>query len=96
MNDEAFHELLRRGRTAQAGMDLSALEAGFESRLALRLAAQTVVTPSQLIWRSAAGCAALVGMMAVWFLLIRAPAQTEDDLTAYWTADQSVWTEELN
>lgn len=96
MNDEALQELLRRGRTAQAGLNLSALEAGFESRLALRLTAQAVVTPAQLIWRSAAGCAALVSMMAVWFLLMRAPVQTEDDLAAYWTAGQSGWAEEIN
>lgn len=95
MTDDAFQELLRRGRTLRAG-EISAVAEGFEGRLALRLAAEDEVTAGQLVWRSAAGCAALVALLAAWFLVLRTPAQAEDDLTAYWWAGQAVLVEELN
>lgn len=87
MNDQEFSDLLSKARSAGGRVDVSAMEYGFETRLTARLAAGAVlggVSTVQAIWRMAAGCAALVGVMAVWFILTQASTETEDDLTAFW------------
>lgn len=86
MNDQELSELLGKARMAGGRLDTSAREYGFEGRMTARLAGLPLAGLSsvQVIWRMAAGCAALVGVMAVWFILIQASTETEDDLTAFW------------
>lgn len=86
MNDQELNDLLGKARSAVGRVDLSAPEYGFETRMAARLAGLPLAGLSsvQVIWRMAAGCAALVGVMAVWFILMQASTETEDDLTAFW------------
>lgn len=90
MNDQEFTDLLLKARHASQRVDFSAQEYGFETRLASKLAGLPFRGPSALevIWRSAAGCAALVGFMAVWFVVMHAPTETEDELTAFWDSGQ--------
>ena len=62
---------LSRARQAQARLDLSVMEYGFESRLRARLEEQqhTQMSTLTLLWRTVTGCAAAVGVLAVWFIL---------------------------
>jgi hypothetical protein len=90
MNDQDLNALLSQARAAGERVDLSAREYGFETRMAATLAGLPLlagaggVSSVQVIWRMAAGCAALVGVMAVWFVLVQSSTETEDDLTAFW------------
>ena len=97
MNDENLHHLMHQARRAQAQLDLSAQEYGFETRLSARLADMECRGPRvvQLLWRAVAGCAALVGMLAVWFILSTAPRAAEDDLTAFWDGGQASYDSEI-
>ena len=97
MNDQDYTDLFRKARAAQDRADFSALEYGFETRMTARLAALPFagLNPVQVIWRSAAGCAALVSVIAVWFVLAQVPTETEDDLTAFWENGQAAYDGEL-
>ena len=90
MNDQEFTDLLGKARAASRNADFSRQEYGFEIRMAARLEALPAIGLSavHIIWRTAAGCAALVGVMAVWFVLVQSPRETEDDLTAFWDGGQ--------
>lgn len=97
MNDPDLQHLLHQARRASAQVDLSAREYGFETRLAARLADLQNDHPStvRILWRSVAGCAALVGVMAVWFILAQTPHAAEDDLTAFWDGGQASYDSEI-
>lgn len=90
MNDQELSDLLGKARAASQRADFSAREYGFETRLAAQLAALPAAGLSavHIIWRMAAGCAALVGVIGVWFIIVQAPTETEDDLTAFWDGGQ--------
>jgi hypothetical protein len=91
MNDPALHRLFQQARRAQQRLDLSAREYGFETRLMPQLAELAASGPGTLylLWRSVAGCAAMVGILAVWFILAQTPHATEDDLSAFWDSGQA-------
>ncbi|RYD38149.1 MAG: hypothetical protein EOP86_01630 [Verrucomicrobiaceae bacterium] len=90
MNDQEFSDLLGKARSAGRRADFSPQEYGFETRMAATIAALSAegLNTAHLIWRTAAGFAALVGMIGVWFVLIQASTETEDDLTAFWDAGE--------
>ena len=90
MNDQDLSDLLGNARAASRRADFSAQEYGFETRLAARLTALPAAGMSavHIIWRMAAGCAAMVGVMGVWFIVVQSPTETEDDLTAFWDGGQ--------
>ncbi len=94
MNDDELQHRMQQARDAQARMDLSAREYGFETRLAARLTENGGGTV-QLLWRAVAGCAAVVGVMAVWFVLAQAPHAAEDDLTSFWDGGQASYDSEI-
>jgi hypothetical protein len=91
MNDPELHRLFEKARQAQQRLDLSAREYGFETRLMPRLQELAESAPGllQLWWRAVAGCAAMVGILAVWFILAQTPQATEDDLSAFWDSGQA-------
>jgi hypothetical protein len=97
MNDDSLHHLMQQARRASARVDLSAREYGFETRLAARLADLRHHHPGtvQIIWRAVGGCAALVGVLAVWFILAQTPQAAEDDLTAFWDSGQASYDSEI-
>ena len=97
MNDEDLQHLMQQARRGSAQMDLSAREYGFETRLTARLTEIELTGPGivQLLWRSVAGCAALTGVLAAWFILAQAPHAAEDDLTAFWDGGQASYDSEL-
>ena len=97
MNDADLNSLMRQARSASAQVDLSAREYGFETRLAGRLADLEGSSPGtvHLLWRAVAGCAALTGVLAVWFILAQTPHAAEDDLTAFWDGGQASYDSEL-
>lgn len=94
MNDSELDALLGKARRAQSQLDLSALEYAFETRLAARLVDSGPGT-LVLLWRAVAGCAALVGLLAVWFILVQAPIEAEDDLSAFWDSGQASYNAEF-
>lgn len=94
MNDSELDALLGKARRAQSQLDLSALEYAFETRLAARLVDSGPGT-LVLLWRAVAGCAALVGLLAVWFILVQAPIGAEDDLSAFWDSGQASYNAEF-
>lgn len=96
MNDHDFDQMLRQARHAQARVDLSGPAGGFETRLSSQLAGLAHGRPGGvlLLWRSVAGCAALVGLLAVWFILAQTPLAAEDDLTAFWDGGQASYDDE--
>lgn len=91
MNDSDLHGLFHQARRAQQRLDLSALEYGFEARLGSRLQDAAGPGPGtlHLLWRTVAGCAAMVGVLAVWFMLVQNPQATEDELSSFWNCGQS-------
>jgi hypothetical protein len=97
MNDADFQHLMQQARHASAKVDLSAREYGFETRLSARLADLRHQHPGtiQLLWRAVAGCAAFVGLLAVWFILAQSPQAAEDDLTAFWDSGQASYDSEI-
>ena len=97
MNDENLQHLMQQARRASAQVDLSAREYGFETRLAARLTEIEHSGPGivPLLWRSVAGCAALTGVLAAWFILAQAPHAAEDDLTAFWDGGQASYDSEI-
>ena len=97
MNEENLQHLLQQARRAQGQLDLSAQAYGFETRLSARLADLERHGPGvvQLLWRAVGGCAALVGMLAVWFILSAAPQAAEDDLADFWDSGQASYDSEI-
>ncbi|MDB5557006.1 MAG: hypothetical protein JWL81_3008 [Verrucomicrobiales bacterium] len=93
MNDPDLSHLFDKARQAQARTDFAAQEYGFETRFTAQLHAQAARGPASqtLIWRAAAGMAAFVGLLAVWFILAQNPQATEDDLTAFWDSGQATY-----
>jgi hypothetical protein len=91
MQDPDLNSLLAKARQAQDRLDWSAREYGFENRLTARLQAMDTsgLGTLSLLWRAVAGCAALTGMLCVWFILAQTPQETEDDLTAFWDSGQA-------
>ena len=97
MNDDSLHHLMQQARRASARLDLSVREYGFETRLAARLADLQHHHPGtvRILWRAVAGCAAMVGVLAVWFVLAQTPRAAEDDLTAFWDGGQASYDSEI-
>jgi hypothetical protein len=94
MNDSELDDLLGQARRAQSQLDLSVQEYAFETRLASHLLERGPST-LVLLWRAVAGCAALAGVVAVWFILSQAPVETEDDLSAFWDSGQASYNAEF-
>ncbi len=97
MNDPDLQQLMQQARHAQEGLDWSRAAYGFETRLSARLREEQEAGDgiTALVWRAVAGCAAVVGIMAVWFILAQAPQAAEDEMTAFWDGGQSAWDTEL-
>ena len=97
MKDAELQILLQQSLRAQAQVDLSAPQYGFETRLAARLHEMVFDGPCtvQLLWRAVAGCAVFTGILAVWFVLAQIPHAAEDDLTAFWDGGQASYDSEF-
>ncbi len=97
MQDDELQHLFHQARHAQSHEDWSRVSYGFESRLAGHLDELRNSGPGlmQLWWRAAAACAAVTGMLAVWFILVHAPRAAEDDLTAFWDSGQALFESQL-
>ena len=97
MNNADLQHLMQQARSASAQVDLSAREYGFETRFATRLAEleNSGSGTLQLLWRTVAGCAALTGVLAVWFILAQTAHAAEDDLTAFWDGGQASYDSEI-
>ena len=97
MNDADLQHRLQQARAAAVEMDFSVQEYGFETRLTARLHALSANDHGTvaLLWRAVAGCAALTGVLAVWFILAQVPHAAEDDLTAFWDNGQAAYDSDL-
>ena len=97
MNNDDLQQLLKQARSSQERLDWAAATYGFETRLTARLADLNGRPPGTvyLLWRAVAGCAAFVGLLAVWFILAQAPREAEDDLTTFWGGGQAGFDTEL-